>query len=389
MQKVLSIMLSSLKPVALAMAAALATAAPAQAETKFLLTFLDGTSDIERAAFTQAAANWSALLSTDITVNLAVGTAPMAPSVLGSAAGSIVRMQYRNVRTALETHATSATDAIAVANLPAGNNLPLLINGTSNNPNGQASFVPYLDNTGINTSSMKMTSANSRALDLVPYLNIVTRPANCIGTNCDGVITLNSNASWDLTPEDGITPGTFDFIGTAMHEIAHTLGFVGGVDMLDSSIANVNNAPSNSLYADDNFVNVMPLDLYRCSAASAAQSALDWTAGTNTGDRFFAIDGCDTSLGSLSTGERWGDGRQVSHWKESGADLGLMNPTAPLGQPLLLKQRDLVAIDAIGWNLASTTVAASTVATPAPASALVFAMGLAGLVPLRRRATTA
>ena len=70
-----------------------------------------------------------------------------------------------------------------------------------------------------------------------------------------------------------------------------------------------------------------------------------------------------------------GDGRQASHWKDN-LSLGIMDPTTAPGEQLTITALDLTPFDVIGWNLTST---------PAPASALVFAFGLAGLGLARRR----
>jgi hypothetical protein len=93
-------------------------------------------------------------------------------------------------------------------------------------------------------------------------------------------------------------------------------------------------------------------------------------------------------LASFATGQIRGDGNQASHWKDN-QSLGIMDPTTAPGEQLTITALDLTAFDVIGWNLTSTPTvsapSAPTVATPAPASALVFAFGLAGLGCARRR----
>lgn len=354
------------------------TALSAQAAPNFVLSFLNTTSAPEQAAFTQAAAIWSAVLADNVTVNLTVGTAALGPTILASADSTSVRYSYSTTRNALVTDATSSNDAIATANLQAGPNLRLLINGTANNPNGSGSLTPYLDNTGDNTNQVNMTRANAKALSLGSGGLLNTSLASgCTTLACDGYIAFNTTSfNWDLDPSNGITAGLFDFVGIAVHEIGHALGFISGVDVLDSF-------SSNPYYTDNEFTYVTPLDFYRCSASSAAQSALDWTVGTTT--KNFSPNNCGTALATFSTGVTHGDGRQASHWKDN-LGLGIMDPTSAAGEQLTITPLDLTAFDVIGWNLASTpTVSAPTVATPAPASALVFAFGLAGLGLARRR----
>lgn len=364
----------------LGLAAALgATAlpAPAQATPNFVLSFLPTTSAAEQAAFTQAANIWAGLLADSVTINLTVGTADLAGnSTLAQADSRLELYTYAATRAALVADATSSNDTTATGNLQAGPNLRLLINGTSSNPNGSGSFTPYVDSTGANTSSIRMTSANARALGLSG--GTATAALGCIGT-CDGSITFNTTdfPNWDLNPNDGITAGQFDFVGIAVHEIGHALGFISGVDILDINIPPAN---TNGPFSDNAFTYVAPLDLYRCTAVSAAQSALDLTVGSNTGtSRLFSLNGCQTSLANFATGVNFGDGRQASHWKDN-QNIGIMDPTSAAGEQLAITTLDLTALDVIGWNLASNTVA-----TPAPASALVLAFGLAGLGLARRR----
>jgi hypothetical protein len=352
------------------LAATLAAAAPAQAQTSFSLSFISGTSPQEQAAFTQAANFWSSILNDNITVNLTVGTAALGPSVLAEAASTFVRHSYTNTRAALVADATSANDTIATGNLQAGSFMRLWTNATQNNPNGADSLTPYLDNSGINAAESWMTNANAKALGLAPNVSLAEQASGCITAQCDGYIAFSTGFGWDYDPSDGITSGLYDFVGIAVHEIGHTLGFVSGVDVLDT------NTPDD--FVDDQFRFVSPLDFYRCSAASAAQNALDWTVGNVTDDKLFSLDGCDSSLATFATGRNRGDGQQASHWKD-GLGIGLMDPTSSAGELKVFTPTDRLAFDVIGWNLNNT------VATPAPASALVFVFGLAGLAMARRR----
>jgi hypothetical protein len=383
--------LSARRLAGIALAASIAATAPAQAAPVFNLNFIGGTSTQAQNAFTQAAAIWSNALADSVTVNLTVGTATLGSGILASAGSTEVIYSYAAVRAALVADSTSANDAIAVTHLQAGPSLKLRINATSNNPNGSGSFTPYIDNNGaantslltdpvgLNNNVINMTRANAKALGLGSTgLLATSTDANCSGS-CDGYIAFNNAFSFDYDPSNGIASGLFDFVGIAIHEIGHALGFISGVDVLD-----INSPGARGPFLDDDFTFVAPLDLYRCTAASAALGALDWTVGNPGTARMFSLNACQTSLATFSQGRIRGDGQQASHWKDN-LGLGIMDPTAGTGEPLTITTLDLIAMDVIGWNLPNQVPpVAPPVATPAPASALVFALGLAGLGFTRR-----
>ncbi|MCC6718748.1 MAG: NF038122 family metalloprotease [Acetobacteraceae bacterium] len=342
---------------------ALAAPAPASANLMFNLSYLAGTPAAAQNAFAAAASAWSAMLADNVTVNLTVGTAALGPNILASTGAVDVTTSYSTFRAALAADATSSNDATAVASLPAGSSLHVLINHTLQNAGNS-----YVDSTGANTATIRLSNANARALGLpVTTSNL---GGNCIGT-CDGYIAFSTGFGFDTDPSDGIAAGQFDFVGIAIHEIGHALGFISGVDVLDTN--------ANS-FGDNAFTYISPLDMFRCSAASAAQNAIDWTAGSDP--KSFSLNNCTTTLASFATGMNFGDGRQASHWKDN-LGLGIMDPTSAPGEALAISQLDLTAMDVIGWNLAGTTD------VPAPASALVFVFGLAGLGWARRMGGTA
>src|SRR5690606_11215974 len=102
------------------------------------------------------------------------------------------------------------------------------INRTVNNPHGANSATPYVDTSltdidsdgHANNNWIQLTRANAKAVGLIA--------GNDAGL--DGTIRFSSSFAFDYDPSDGITPGTMDFIGVAIHEIGHSLGFTSGVD---------------------------------------------------------------------------------------------------------------------------------------------------------------
>jgi hypothetical protein len=213
----------------------------------------------------------------------------------------------------------------------------MMINRTSNSPNGSGSATPYLDNNGsVNNTTLRVSNANAKALGLLAGNNAAS----------DASISFSTLFTWDFDPTNGITGGAFDFVGVAAHEIGHAMGFLSGVDILD-----INSPPVNGPFAENLFTYVSPLDLFRYSTLSDANNAIDWTADTRA--KYFSIDGGTTVGPGFSTGRNFGDGQQASHWKD-GLGLGLLDPTAGAGQLLAISANDTTAFDVIGWNRLQT-----------------------------------
>ena len=320
------------------------------------------------AGFAAAGARWSALFTDSVTINIQIGFGGLPGGVLAAANSSEADYTYTNVRSSLIIDSTSADDALAVAHLPnvsAGSAFNVMINRTTDNPNGSASATPFLDTAGANTTTIHMSHANAKALGL--------RSAN--DATQDAQITFGDTFTWDFDPSDGITAGAYDFVGIATHEIGHSLGFISGVDILDG-----NAPPVNGPFHSDAFTYVSTLDLYRRSTLSLANggdNTLDWVASNSGAAPYFSLDGGTTNLALFSTGINFGDGRQASHWKDS-LGIGVMDPTAATGEQLLISALDIRGFDAIGWNLASATV-------PEPSPLALVVLGISALGIIRRR----
>lgn len=310
------------------------------------------------AAFSAATGLWSSILLDNVTVNLQIGFQSFSAGVLAATTNNFTNYTYTQLRNALINDATSTDDTTAVAFLPSGTGVSMLLNYTSNSPNGSGSSTAYVDNDGdANNTTAHISNANARALGLLGASSAV-----------DGSIDFNSTGgfTWDYDPSDGITPGTYDFVGIMAHEIGHLLGFVSGVDILDTN-------STTTFFADNVFTYRSVLDLYRYSAASFASGVNDWTAGASA--KYFSINGGTTSLGTFSTGTVHGDGRQASHWQDN-LGIGIMDPTAAAGENLHISGLDIRALDVIGWNI--TTV-------PEPASLALALAGLIGIFAAKRK----
>ncbi len=313
---------------------ALWVCAEAQALT-FSFSAASGTPQNVCDGFAAAGALWSAVLSDNVIIYVNIDYQPLGAGILGSASSTKQSFAYTAVRNALLADATSANDMAATSALPGGNSISMLINYTSNSPNGSGSHVPYLDNDGdANNTTIRMTNANGKALGLIA----ADDPASSAS------ITFSSDFSWDFDRSDGITAGMYDFVGVAAHELGHALGFVSGVDILDM------NSPNGVTYYPDNAFNyVSTPDLFRFSADSVSwgNGVIDWTAGVT--DKYFSLDGGTTPLNRFATGVTHGDGRQASHWKDN-LGIGIMDPTTASGELLAISNNDLTMLDVIGWN---------------------------------------
>lgn len=311
-----------------------------------------------RNGFEAAAAAWSSRLQDNITVNLDIGFSALAPGVLGQASTNDVTFEYSAFRAAVVADATSTDDAAFAAGLPGGSSFSVFMNRTADNPNGSGSVTPYLDNDGgANNTTVRMSSANAKALGLMSAGDPVV----------DATIEFSSNFGFDFDRSNGITAGLYDFVGVAIHEIGHALGFFSGVDILD-----FNSPPQTSAFNDNAFTWVTPLDFSRFSADSQAANAdIDWTADGRS--KYFSLNGGTTAIlsNAWSTGVLHGDGRQASHWKD-GLGIGIMDPTFAPGELGVISTLDLRALDAIGFNLTASVPEPSVVFFSAVAAAWVF-----------------
>lgn len=315
------------------------------------------------AGVQEAADMWAARFSDPITINLRINATSLASGVIAHTDTFYDPYSYSSVRTALLADKHTADDLAATSHLQSGSAFSMLINKTANNPAGVVSVTPYFD-TGLggpgqagaeNNSTIRMSSANAKALGLYP--------ANGGGT--DGIITFATSASgYDFDRSNGIDANKIDFVGVAAHEIGHMLGFVSGVDVL------AGNAVAPGLN-DNQLKFVTTLDLFRFSTrsigAGGGNGVIDWT--DDSFYKYFSVDGGTTAMARFSTGSTY----ESSHWFND-LGLGLMDPTAVRGELLGFSSNDVRALDVIGYDV-----------VPEPASVGVLAVGSLVLLARRRR----
>ena len=296
---------------------------------KFSFNALPGTPQAVINGFTTAGNIWSSYLKDDVTVNINIGFESLAPDTLGETYSTQGYIPYGLGRAQLIEDATSIYDRFATSSLPDGDSLPVLINHTANNA---GSPVPYLDNNGsANNTNLLLTTANAKAIGL-----------SVDETQSDGLIRLNRDIYWDFDRSDGIAPDASDFVGVAIHEIGHVLGFTSRVDKLDELTAG---GFANQVSED--YYSPTPLDLFRFSADSFALGAIDLTADSR--DKYFSFN--RGAVGTpLSTGKYLGNGDQAAHWKA--ISIGIMDATLGAGTQRDITIFDRMALDVIGWDFA-------------------------------------
>ena len=290
---------------------------------------------------------------------------------------------------ALAATGTTALDAVADSHLPAVNGNgsidvtvpaysdPLAKTGVANSGTRSAPT----DGSGI-SSQIDLTNANYKAL--------VGSGDPALNAEIDASITFSSDFPFDFNPTDGIPAGEYDFIGVAVHEMGHALGFVSAADDFDYSTPN---AGANQNFSTDIYWWGYGGDLFRYSAGD-----LNWAFNQ---DAYFSIDGGASAFNNagFSTGEVNGDGWQASHWLAPTNSLGnytcalpfvgIMNPYICNGKGDQTTASDLAFFDAIGWNsnvnvLTDPTYAFTTAdmyaafaPVPEPATWSMLALGFA------------
>ena len=280
------------------------------------------------AAFNQAAAFWESFIADPITVQVDANIAPLGAGILGSTGSELLSASYNTIRNAMVLDSATELDDAIVASLPVAANYTVTL---------PAGF-------GLD-GNVFASKANLEALGFTGLDPIS-------GTVFDMHMTFSSNFAFDYDRSNGITAGQFDFVGVAIHEIGHGLGFISGVDDVDFVLPGTTNQ-----------IEPTPLDMFRFRDAVAQDpaTALDFSNVTlgfprNMAPQHIAM--TDQIIGGfggdievlMSRGVDFGDGQQASHFKDN-LGIGVMDPTAAPGELLSISANDLRAFDLIGYEI--------------------------------------
>ena len=279
-----------------------------------------------------------------VTINLTVSFGSVSGGALAqSTPAGLTSFSYDTIRAALASKATSADDAAAALSGPDP------ISGTHNYvlPTAQQKALGLLENYSVPASGPGYVPALvPTSLDPFPF-------PGSDGTASDGAVTFSSAASFDYNRSDGISVGSYDFMGTVANMFSQIMGRTMEVGKTDSSFLNnvgvANDVPAPQSGATSQYPGFPSsytlLDLYHYSAPGTR----DFTQTPG----YFSIDGGNTNLNNFdaTAGQAPGD------WAPTVANdaFGFSVP----GQAEPVTPVDLRELGILGWDSLSNVSSAA------------------------------
>ncbi|NJM96063.1 MAG: hypothetical protein HC800_01575 [Phormidesmis sp. RL_2_1] len=297
----------------------------------------DPTITLEQRVVYEVAANiLKSFLTDDTTVDIHfVGTSGLnGGNAVGGAVPIFHRVSYGILTGYLAQDANSHLDEQGVLHLQDGNTVDL------------SAYGEVIDG----NTEILLTTAQAEALGMDQALLLEsghTWDRDVVDTaGLDGYILVNQDFEWnnDVLRTGDAPEGTLDSLSMALHEMLHVMGFVSGID---------GTIEFNQLFSGQTEVTgTTLLDLFRYSTESSTIENPDGSVSTITEGEaaYLSADGGLTNLGDFATGQG-GDGYQASHWQRMQVALGIMDPTLAYRERLSLSERDLQALDLLGWDV--------------------------------------
>ncbi|HVE71598.1 MAG TPA: NF038122 family metalloprotease [Thermoanaerobaculia bacterium] len=282
-----------------------------------------------KAAFEKAAELWESRIANPITIYVKVdygtkrfGTDYPSANILGSTGSASWIFDeggYAEIREEIISRADNVSET-ALYNLLPENVLP-----TDSGP----------------ITRFGAGSALLRALNVLPP-KPEDDPADYAGRTTPE-IGFNSAFPFDFDPTDGITTGRTDFVGVAVHEMGHMLGFssrTGTGEISETAIV----GPS-----------ILDLFRFRPGVNMDTFGSAERVLKTG-GDQVWYAGGKELALSTGNPRGENGDGQQASHWKDdgqSGVHIGVMDPTIPRARRVEITKSDIEAFSILGWDMVS------------------------------------
>ncbi|MEM8502468.1 MAG: NF038122 family metalloprotease [Cyanobacteria bacterium P01_D01_bin.1] len=303
---------------------------------QFNLSYDQNISLEQRIAYEVAANILKSFLTDDATVDIHfVSTSDLdGGNAVGGAVPIFHRVNYGILSAYIAQDASSYIDDQSVIHLQTGNTIDL------------SAYGEVIDG----NTEILLTTAQAEALGLDEALQLENGglwDRDIVHTTgLDGYILVNQDFEWnnDVLRTDDAPEGTLDSLSMALHEMLHIMGFVSGID---------GTIEFNQLFSGQTEVTgTTLLDLFRYSSESRAIENPDGSVSTITEGEaaYLSADGGLSNLGDFATGQS-GDGYQASHWQRMQVALGIMDPTLAFQERLSMSERDLQALDLLGWNV--------------------------------------
>ncbi|NMF58989.1 NF038122 family metalloprotease [Pseudanabaena yagii] len=313
---------------------------------QFNFTYAPSASQTQIAAFEMAGKIWSSYLTDNVTINIAVDV--QKDFVGNTIAGAIARTNDYSFSTYANALKNDAD--------PTSTDQTVVRSQTVNSSSFEARYDAIVSNQLVSSqqtgSKLSINSANAKSVGSVGR-GIDTKASNVL----DGYIVMRdltgTNTSWsyNFNRQNTVPATSVDFIGVAVHEIGHVLGFQSSIDSPWVGASNLSSLEYNS-GLKERVNEASPLDLFRYSNKSrvGSKTNIDLSVG---GNQYFGLGTNGTTfVGSFDNGvdkTRGGNGFQASHWQSG----GIMDAEVQRGQTTAITGLDLIAFDAIGWDIAT------------------------------------